>query len=79
MDNLPVLLPNATPLVSRFFAEMSKKRQFLNNGVVINLEKSFRFRQSLRTLTIIIVSIDYPRISGKVGFTIGDKALMINN
>jgi hypothetical protein len=25
--NLPALLPNATPLVSRFFAEMSKKRQ----------------------------------------------------
>jgi hypothetical protein len=28
MGNLPVLLPNATPLVSRFLAEMSKKRQF---------------------------------------------------
>jgi hypothetical protein len=27
MDNLPVLLPNTTPLVSRFFTEMSKKRQ----------------------------------------------------
>jgi hypothetical protein len=24
MDNLPALLPNVTPLVSRFFAEMSK-------------------------------------------------------
>jgi hypothetical protein len=28
MGNLAALLPNATPLVSRFFAEMSKKRQF---------------------------------------------------
>jgi hypothetical protein len=27
MGNLPALLPNATPLVSRFFGEMSKKRQ----------------------------------------------------
>jgi hypothetical protein len=25
MGNLPVLLPNTTPLVSRFFTEMSKK------------------------------------------------------
>jgi hypothetical protein len=28
MDNLPALLPNAIPLVSRFFVEMSNKRQF---------------------------------------------------
>jgi hypothetical protein len=27
MGNLPALLPNATPLVNRFFAGMSKKRQ----------------------------------------------------
>jgi hypothetical protein len=27
MGNLPTLLPNATPLVSRFFVEISKKRQ----------------------------------------------------
>jgi hypothetical protein len=26
--NLPALLPNATPLVRRFFGEMSNKRQF---------------------------------------------------
>jgi hypothetical protein len=26
--NLPALLPNATPLVYKFFCEMSKKRQF---------------------------------------------------
>jgi hypothetical protein len=28
MGNIPALLPNGTPLVSRFFSEMSKKRQF---------------------------------------------------
>jgi hypothetical protein len=27
MGNLPVLLPNTTPLVSKFFTEISKKRQ----------------------------------------------------
>jgi hypothetical protein len=32
------LLPNASPLVSRFFAEMSKKRQ---RCAVVNLEKNF--------------------------------------
>jgi hypothetical protein len=28
IGNLPALLPNATPLGSRFFGEMSNKRQF---------------------------------------------------
>jgi hypothetical protein len=28
MGNLPALLPNTTPLVSRIFGEMSKKRRF---------------------------------------------------
>jgi hypothetical protein len=28
MGNLPDLFPNATPLVSKFFGEMSNKRQF---------------------------------------------------
>jgi hypothetical protein len=32
MGNLSALLPNATPLVRRFFGEMSNKRQFKNNG-----------------------------------------------
>jgi hypothetical protein len=27
MGNLPAVLPNAMPLVSRFFGEISKKRQ----------------------------------------------------
>jgi hypothetical protein len=38
MRNLPVSLPNATPLVSRFFAEMSKKRQ---RCAIVNLENNF--------------------------------------
>jgi hypothetical protein len=38
MGNLPALLPNATPLVSRFSAEMSKKRQ---QCAVINLLAKF--------------------------------------
>jgi hypothetical protein len=38
MCNLPALLSNATPLVSRFFAEMSKKRQ---RCAVVNLENNF--------------------------------------
>jgi hypothetical protein len=44
MGNLPALLRDATPLVSRFFGEMSQKRQFQSNGGDVNLEKSFRFR-----------------------------------
>jgi hypothetical protein len=38
MGNLPTLLPNATPLVRRFFAEMSKKRQ---RCAIVNLENNF--------------------------------------
>jgi hypothetical protein len=37
MGNLPALLANATPLVSRFFGEMS----VLSNGGDVNLEKNF--------------------------------------
>jgi hypothetical protein len=40
-------LPNATPLVSRFFGEMSNKR-VLKQRIDVNLENSFRFLQSLR-------------------------------
>jgi hypothetical protein len=47
-----------------------------NNGVVVNLEKKFQFRQNLRTFPII-VSNNYSRISGKMGFAIEDKALII--
>jgi hypothetical protein len=39
MSNLPASLPNATPLVSIFFGEMSNKRQFAT--VDGNLDKKF--------------------------------------
>jgi hypothetical protein len=50
------------------FSEISKKYQ-IKAMVLLTLKKSFRFRQSLRTFPVI-VSNNYPRISGKVGFTI---------
>jgi hypothetical protein len=33
MGNLQALLPNATPLVSRFFGEMSEKGKVKSNGI----------------------------------------------
>jgi hypothetical protein len=45
--------------------------------LMLTLKKSFRFWQSLRTF-LVIVSNKYARISGKMGFTIEDKALIIN-
>jgi hypothetical protein len=38
MGNLLALFPNTTPLISKFFAEMSKKRQ---RCCVVNLENNF--------------------------------------
>jgi hypothetical protein len=38
MGNLPALLPNATPLLSRFFAQVLKKRQ---RYALVNLENNF--------------------------------------
>jgi hypothetical protein len=38
MGKLPALLPNARPLVSRFFTEILKNRQ---QCAVVNLEKNF--------------------------------------
>jgi hypothetical protein len=46
-----------------------------SNSVDVNLEKSFRFLQSLRMFPVI-VSNNYPRISDKTSFTIEDKALV---
>jgi hypothetical protein len=68
MGNVPVLLPNATPLVGRFFVEISKKHQ----------QCAFRFRQSLQTFTVI-VSNNFPRISGKMRLTIEEKAFSLRN
>jgi hypothetical protein len=52
MDNLAGLLPNVTPVVSRFFSEMSKKRQ---RSAVVNLENNGAFgviRQPIKRLCI---------------------------
>jgi hypothetical protein len=70
MGNLPALLPNVRPLVSRIFVETSKKRQ---RCVVVNLENNFSI---LAKFTDVYCNC---RISGKMGFTIEDKALIINN
>jgi hypothetical protein len=48
---------------------MSKKRQ---RRAVVHLENNFSIPQSLQTFTVI-VSNNYPRITGKTGFTIEDK------
>jgi hypothetical protein len=72
MSNLPAVLPNATSLVTKFFAEMSKKRQ---PCAVINLENNLPI--SPKFTDTVIVSKYYLRISGKMGFTIENKALII--
>jgi hypothetical protein len=62
MGNLPALLPNATPLVSRFFAEMSMKRQ---RCVVVNLENnstSSRFFKLFLDSVIMHLLTLYPNI-----------------
>jgi hypothetical protein len=74
MGNLSALLPNATPLEADFSVKCQRNVSF--KATV--LKKSFRFRQSLRTI-LMIVSNNYPRISDKISFAIEDKALIINN
>jgi hypothetical protein len=76
MGDLPALLPNATPLVSRFFGEMSTKHQFKSNGFDFNFEKKFSI---LAKFTDISSNFNnYPRTAGKMSFTIEDKALIID-
>jgi hypothetical protein len=58
MGNLPVLLPNATPLVNRIFDEMSIN---VNDALLLTLKTTFQFRQSLQQQLI-----NYSRISGKI-------------
>jgi hypothetical protein len=60
MGNLSALLP----LASRFFAEMSKKRQ---RCAVVNLENNFSISAKF---TDVIVSNNRLRKSSKMGFTI---------
>jgi hypothetical protein len=45
---------------------------------MLTLKTTFRFQQSLQMFTVI-VSNNYPRISGEMSFTIDDKALIIDN
>jgi hypothetical protein len=48
--------------------------------LLLTLKTTFRFRQTLQTFTIIIViNNNYPRISSKMGLTIEDEALIVNN
>jgi hypothetical protein len=61
MSNLPAL-SNAAPLVSRVFAKMSKKRQ---RCAVINIANNFSVINS------------YPRMSDKIGFTVKQKAVLL--
>jgi hypothetical protein len=77
--NLPALLSNATQLVTRFFAKMSKKRR---RCAVVNLGNNVFFIAAKFTDVYgsYVISNNYPtRISGKMGFTIEDKALIIIN
>jgi hypothetical protein len=69
------LLPNATPLESRFFVEMAKKCQ---RCAVLNLESNFSISASLQAFDVI-VSNNYSIISDKIGFTMEDKALISSN
>jgi hypothetical protein len=73
MDNLPALLPNATPLVEQIF------RKNINDVLLLTWKITFfSFWKSLKTFTVI-VNNNYPRISDKMGFTIEDEALIIIN
>jgi hypothetical protein len=59
---LLALLPNAPPLVSRFFGEMSKKRRFKATVVMLTLKKN------LRTFPATVINKDH-RMSGKMSFS----------
>jgi hypothetical protein len=72
MGNLPVLLPNVTPLVNTFF-EMSKKRQ---SCAIVNLENNF----SISAKFTVIESNNYSRISRITNkTTVYSKYLAIEN
>jgi hypothetical protein len=79
MGNLPALLPNATPLVSKFFGKNVKETSVLKQRCDVNLKKKlFSISATFRDVSCNL-SNNYPRISGKMSFTIEDKALIINN
>jgi hypothetical protein len=77
MGILPVLLANTTPLVSRFSVKCQRNVSFKATVLMLILIFFFQFRQSLQMFPVT-VSNNYSRISGKMSFTIEDKALIID-
>jgi hypothetical protein len=73
MGNVPVLLPNATPLVGRFFVEISKKHQ---QCAVVNLENNFSISAKF-TDVYCNRKQQFSKISGKMRFTIEEKAFLL--
>jgi hypothetical protein len=78
MGNLPALFPNSTPLVSRFFAEMSKKRQRCTVAAVEisdrkDLNTLYKFRNLISVNRIFIkdyqVSVSIWRIRSEAHVT----------
>jgi hypothetical protein len=64
MGDLLSLLPDATPLVNKFFGEISKKRQ---RCAVVNLENNFSISAKF-TDVYCNCKHSYPRITGKMGY-----------
>jgi hypothetical protein len=73
MGNLPALLANATPLVSDFYWKCQRN---VNLVLFVNLENNFSIWTKF---THVYCSHNYSRISGKKGFNIEDKTLIIDN
>jgi hypothetical protein len=69
-------------LLATFFSNVAALRmecqRNINHALFLTYKTTFGFRQRSQTFTVI-VSNNYSRIGGKIGFTIKDKALVINN
>jgi hypothetical protein len=76
MGNLPALLPKVRS--ADFSVKCQRTVSFKATMLMLTLKKSFQFSQSLRAFPVI-ASNNYPRISGKMSFTIEDKSLIIIN
>jgi hypothetical protein len=68
MGHLPALLPNATPLVNRFFAQISKKCQ---RCAVVNLQNNFSISAKF---TDVYCNSKQQLSSSKMGFIIEQEA-----
>jgi hypothetical protein len=66
MRNLPALLPKATPLLSRFYAKMSKKRQ---RCAVVNLENNFSFSAGHRMYKKARRSVQHIRLADQTKYS----------